>query len=86
VNCGEYEKLDIFTRWFVIDLLKLLSRVGIVIVVFVAVVAIQLFRPGYSFVDVLLILAIGTILGAAYVEVQRWTTDYLEKQSSVRQQ
>ena len=76
--------MDTFTRWFVIDLLKLLSRVGIVIVVFVAVVAIQLFRPAYSFVDVLLILAVGMILGAAYIEVQSWALDYLEKQSSAR--
>lgn len=73
--------MDVFKRWFFIDLLKLLSRVGIVIVVFVAVVAIQLFRPAYSFVDVLLMLAVGMILGAAYIEVQRWASDYLEKQS-----
>ena len=73
--------MDTFTRWFVIDLLKLLSRFGIVIVFFAVVVSVQIIRPAYSFVDVLLILAVGMILGAAYIEVQKRASDYLEKQS-----
>jgi hypothetical protein len=73
--------LDIFTRWFVIDLLKLVSRFGIVIVFFVAVMVLQLFRPAYSFVDILLILAVGMMMGAGYIEGQHWISKYLEKQS-----
>jgi hypothetical protein len=73
--------LDIFTKWFVIDLLKLLSRFGIVIFFFVAVMTFQLFRPAYSFIDILLILAVGMIMGAGYIEAQKWISTYLEKQS-----
>jgi uncharacterized membrane protein YbhN (UPF0104 family) len=73
--------LDIFKKWFIIDLVKLVSRVGVVVVVAVATLVIQLLKPAYGFVDILLILAVGMILGTAYIEVQRWVSDYLDKQS-----
>jgi hypothetical protein len=73
--------LDILNKWFIIDLLKLVSRVGVVVVVFVATMAIQLLRPAYAFVDILLILAVGIILGATYIEVQKWVSNYLDKQA-----
>jgi hypothetical protein len=72
-------KLDIFAKWFVIDLLKLLSRVGIMIVFFVVVVIIGQVRPAYGFVDILVILAVGMILGVVYIEVQRWASGYFDK-------
>ena len=58
-------KLDIFKKWFAIDLLKLLSRVGIVIVFFVVVMTIEQVRPAYGFTDILVILAVGMLLGVA---------------------
>jgi hypothetical protein len=71
--------LDIFAKWFVIDLLKLLSRVGIIIVFFVVVVIIEQIRPAYGFVDILVILAVGMSLGVVYIEVQRWASGYFGK-------
>jgi hypothetical protein len=71
--------LDIFAKWFAIDLLKLLSRVGIVIVFFVVVVIIEQIRPVYGFVDILVILAVGMLLGVVYIEVQRWASGYFDK-------
>jgi glucose uptake protein GlcU len=73
--------LNILDKWFIIDLLKLLSRVGVLIVVSVATVVIQLLRPVYGFVDILLILAVGMILGAVYIEVQKRVSEYLDRQS-----
>jgi glucose uptake protein GlcU len=73
--------LNILDKWFIIDLLKLLSRVGVLIVVSVATVVIQLLRPVYGFVDILLILAVGMILGAVYIEVQKRASEYLDRQS-----
>jgi hypothetical protein len=72
-------KLDIFAKWFVIDLLKLLSRVGIVIVFFLVVVIIETVRPAYGFVDILVILAVGMLVGVVYIEVQRWASGYSDK-------
>jgi hypothetical protein len=71
--------LDIFAKWFVIDLLKLLSRFGIMIVFFVAVVIIWQVRPAYGFVDILVMLAVGMLLGAVYMEVQRRASGYFDK-------
>jgi uncharacterized protein YacL len=73
--------LKVITKWFVIDVLKLISRLGIAVAIFVAVLAIQLFRPAYNFVDTLLILAVGMILGAAYLQIQERASDYFDKQS-----
>jgi len=73
--------LKIITRWFVIDVLKLISRIGIAVAIFVAVITIQVFRPAYSFVDTLLILAIGMILGASYMQIQERASDYSDRQS-----
>jgi glucose uptake protein GlcU len=73
--------LNILDKWFIIDLLKLLSRVGVLIVVSVATVVIQLLRPVYGFVDILLILAVGMVLGAVYIEVQKRVSVYLDRQS-----
>jgi hypothetical protein len=72
-------KLDIFAKWFVIDLLKLLSRVGVLIVFFLAVLITVQVRPVYGFVDILVILAVGMLLGVAYIEVQRWASGYFDK-------
>jgi NhaP-type Na+/H+ or K+/H+ antiporter len=71
--------MDIFAKWFVIDLLKLLSHVGIVIVFFVVVVIIEQVRPVYGFVDILVILAVGMLLGVVYTEVQKWATGHFDK-------
>ena len=71
--------MDIFAKWFVIDLLKLLSHVGIIIVLFVVVVIIETVRPAYGFVDILVILAVGMSLGVVYIEVQRWASGYFGK-------
>jgi hypothetical protein len=71
--------MDIFAKWFVIDLLKLLSHVGIMIVFFVVVVIIGQVRPAYGFVDILVILAVGMSLGVVYIEVQRWASGYFGK-------
>ena len=71
--------MDIFAKWFVIDLLKLLSRVGIMIVFFVVVVIIGQVKPAYGFVDILVILAVGMLLGVVYIEVQRWASGYFDK-------
>jgi hypothetical protein len=71
--------MDIFAKWFVIDLLKLLSHVGIMIVFFVLVVIIEQIRPAYGFVDILVILAVGMSLGVVYIEVQRWASGYSDK-------
>lgn len=73
--------MNILDKWFIIDLLKLLSRVGVLIVVSVATVVIQLLRPVYGFVDILLILAVGMVLGAVYIEVQKRVSVYLDRQS-----
>ena len=75
--------MRIITKWFIIDMLKLVSRFGIAIGIFVAVVGIQFFRPTYNFVDTLIILAIGMILGASYIEIQKHASDYLDKQSKL---
>ena len=71
--------MDIFKKWFAIDLLKLLSRVGIVIVFFVVVMTIEQVRPAYGFTDILVILAVGMLLGVAYIEVQRLASGYFDK-------
>jgi len=73
--------LDILKKWFIIDLVKLVSRVGVVVVVALATLVIQLLKPAYGFVDILPILAVGMILGAAYIEIQRRVSDYLDNQS-----
>jgi len=73
--------LKIITKWFVIDVLKLISRIGIAVAIFVAVITIQVFRPTYSFIDTLLILAVGMILGASYIQIQERVSDYSDKQS-----
>jgi vancomycin permeability regulator SanA len=73
--------LKIITKWFVIDVLKLISCIGIAVAIFVAVITIQVFRPTYSFVDTLLILAVGMILGASYIQIQERASDYFDKQS-----
>jgi hypothetical protein len=64
-------------------MLKLMSRFGIAIGIFIAVLGIQLFRPTYNFVDTLIILAIGMILGASYIEIQEHASDYFDKQSKL---
>jgi len=69
------------TKWFAIDMLKLASRFGIAIVIFVAVYAVQVFRPTYNFVDTLIVLVVGMILGASYIEIQKYASDYFDKQS-----
>ena len=73
--------MKIITKWFVIDVLKLISCIGIAVAIFVAVITIQVFRPTYSFVDTLLILAVGMILGASYIQIQERASDYFDKQS-----
>ena len=74
--------MRIMTRWFLIDLLKLLSRFGIAIAIFVAVFMIQLLRPAYGFIDILFILAVGMILGASYIEIQKYASAYVDKKSN----
>ena len=73
--------MKIITKWFVIDVLKLISRIGIAVAIFVAVITIQVFRPTYSFIDTLLILAVGMILGASYIQIRERVSDYSDKQS-----
>lgn len=71
--------MDIFAKWFAIDLLKLLSRVGIVVVFFVVVMTIEQVRPAYGFTDILVILTVGMLLGVAYIEVQKLASGYFDK-------
>jgi len=73
--------LKIITKWFVIDVLKLISRIGIAVAIFVVAITIQVFRPAYSFIDTLLILAVGMILGASYIRIQERASEYFDKQS-----
>jgi hypothetical protein len=78
---GAWNELKVITKWFVIDLLKLISRLGIAVAIFIAVLAIRLFRPAYSFIDTLLILVVGMILGVAYLQIQGRASGYFDKQS-----
>lgn len=47
----------------------LLFRVGIVALLSIAVVIAQVYRPSYQWVDILVLLAVGMVLGAVYMEV-----------------
>lgn len=69
------------TKWFVVDTLKLVSTFGMVIMLVAAVLVIQSLKPTLEFLDVLLIVATGMILGASYLEVRKQISDYLKDQN-----
>lgn len=69
------------TKWFVVDTLKLVSTFGMVIMLAAAVLVIQSLKPTLEFLDVLLIVATGMILGASYLEVRKQISDYLKDQN-----
>lgn len=73
--------MNILNKWFIIDLVKLLSRAGVVIIISATTVIIQFVKPAYGFIDILLILAVGMILGATYTTVQKRASEYLDEQS-----
>ena len=74
--------LNILDKWFVFDVLKVLSYVGTVAFVCLAALIIQFSKPLYSFIDVLLILAVGIIFGAVLTEARKRISDYVKKQSN----
>jgi hypothetical protein len=74
--------MKILDKWLVIDMLKILSRIGIVFLIATVAVIIQFFRSSFGFFDVLFILAVGMILGAIYLEGTRKISDYLERVST----
>jgi hypothetical protein len=74
--------MKILGKRLVIDILKILSRVGIIFLIASVTVIIQFFRSSYGFIDVLFILAVGMILGAVYLEGTRKISDYLERIST----
>jgi len=73
--------LNILDKWFVFDILKVSSYLGIVAFVCLVALIIQFSKPLYSFIDVLLILAVGMILGAVFTEARKRISDYVKKQS-----
>jgi len=53
-----------YSLWFV------LSRVGAVALIFLVVPLVKYYRPLYDTLDVIVLVAVGTILGAIYVRSQ----------------
>jgi len=73
--------MNTLDKWFVFDMLKVLSLASIVASVCSVALVIQLSKPVYSFTDVLLILAIGIIFGAVLTEARKRASDYVKRQS-----
>ena len=48
----------------------ILSRIGVLVLLFASVLIIKLFRPEYGTIDIVVILSAGMILGAFYVQSQ----------------
>lgn len=69
------------TKWFVVDTLRLVSTFGMVMMLAVAVLVIQNLRPAYEFLDVLVIVASGMVLGALYLEARKRISSYLKNQN-----
>jgi uncharacterized membrane protein len=57
--------LNIFQKY---SLAKMLFRVGVLAAVALAVSAVRFYKPAYDAIDTLVILAIGMMLGAVYVQ------------------
>lgn len=47
-----------------------LSRAGVLVLLFVSVLIVKLLRPEYGAVDLVVILSVGMILGAFYIQSQ----------------
>jgi glucose uptake protein GlcU len=56
-----------------------MSRVGVLVLVLLSVISIRFFRPLYDTVDVIVILAVGMILGAVYVRSQEKISENFER-------
>jgi hypothetical protein len=78
--------MDIHDKWLVIDVAKILSFVGMIIIIGTMAAFIQLFRPTLGFVDAMMILAVGMIVGAVYVKTSERLADYFEEISRPEQQ
>ena len=59
----------------------LLARVGVLALLIPAVLLLQFYKPSYSTVDVIVMLAIGMILGAVYVESQEKLAKHYTRRS-----
>jgi glucose uptake protein GlcU len=56
-----------------------MSRVGVLVLVMLSVISVRFFRPLYDTLDVIVVLAVGMILGAIYVRSQEKIEESYER-------